>query len=169
MYLNTALAIALAATGLIPASSAETLKQVWARLAPQQFSYLAVDPKNSAWFDNPSNLTVFVSEDSAYTRFFMDPASAALQDPVIVQASFSYLQVPGIYNSTALLGKDLILPTNLTDPSFTNVSGGAALMEITKIGKSFQIFTGNPFPNNIVSQVSLLSAFDASTCSPGLG
>ena len=155
MYLKTSLAIALAASGLIPGSNAATLKQVWASLAPYQFSFMALDPKNSAWFDNPSNLTVFVSNDASYVRFAMDPASAALKDPATVQASFSYLQVPGIWNSTSVLGKDLILPTNLTNPLFTNVTGGAALIEMTKIGKSFQIFTGNPFPVNVVSPVGL--------------
>ncbi|KAI9857170.1 MAG: hypothetical protein M1824_004971 [Vezdaea acicularis] len=86
------------------------------------------DPTISAQLLTAQNITIFASNNDALTKLANDPTGKGVTlSPASVHAILQYWIVEGVHPSSSFTPEAQYLHTALTDPTFTNVTGGQVL------------------------------------------
>lgn len=88
-------------------------------------SYYISLPDSLSALSAARNITILAPSNNAFEQLLSSPLGAALtNDPDLVQAMLTYHVLNGSYSSSQITEDSQFIPTLLTDPRYTNVTGG---------------------------------------------
>ena len=114
---------------------------------------------------NATNITVLAPSNEAFAALNASGVLAmAASNPTVIQDLLSYHILNGTYQSTMITSNATFIPTMLTDPAYSNVTGGQRV-EAVMVGQNVSIFSGLLSNATVTQAVSPLN-YEASGAGP---
>lgn len=131
---------------LLGAASAQMTMDLNQTLAANNLTGLAslvgMVPGLLTTLNSAQNITILAPSTQSITQFSETPEGAALaSNPELLQAILQYHVLNGTFPAAAIPETPAFVPTLLTNPAYTNVTGGQ-VVEPLRSGQSVTVYSG---------------------------
>lgn len=99
------------------------------------------------------NITVIAPNNNAFARFMNSSGAQASANPSMLTGTLSYHVLQGNISSDQITATPAFVPTLLTNPTFSNVTGGQRV-EAVKMGNNVLFYGGLKMSSMVVKAVS---------------
>jgi uncharacterized surface protein with fasciclin (FAS1) repeats len=117
-------------------------------------SALSLDPELLQALSSAANITILAPSNAAFSRIGNESLSRLASNVGLLTALLQYHILNGSYPFNAVVTRETIVPTLLTNPLFTNVTGGQAVLASEQAGsRNVTIYSGVQSNSTITTPV----------------
>ena len=120
-------------------------------------TYVSLFPNLISQLSMASNITILAPSNAAFAAFMNSSAGMAIQakDMTAIQSILSYHVLNGSYPASSFMSTPAFIPTMLSNPSYSNVTGGQVVEAITQ-GSAVEIYSGLLANSTVTTPVGTL-------------
>ena len=118
-------------------------------------SYLQLFPQVMSMLGSAQNITILAPSNQAFAAYMNSSAGMAIKanDTMAIQSLLTYHVLNGTYPAASIKSMPAFVPTMLTSPMYTNVTGGQ-VVEAVSMGGNVSIFSGLLMNSTVTQAVS---------------